>query len=476
MSTASARTLWSGRFGKAPDKRLMRLSRADASHARLIPHDIAGSRAHARELAASGVLESDELDRLLAALAQIEADFHAGAERFDADDEDIHTWLERVLVGRLGPLGAKLRAGRSRNDQAANDLKHHLRAVVRTIARDLADLIGALMLQAERHLDTPAMGMTHLQPAQPVSFGHHLLAHAQALSRDLGRFADWLARADECPLGAAALGGSALARHPAETARALGYARSFENSIDAVSARDHVAEFLFASAMASVHVSRLAEEIVLWSTRQFAWIEIDDAFATGSSIMPQKKNPDIAELARGRAARLIGDLVTMLTALKGLPLAYNRDLAEDKRAVFDAADVLDAVLPAMAGLVATMRIDADRIARDAGLGHTLATEIADRLAHAGIPFARAHEATGELVRSCLATGRDLTDATPDLLPGIPTDIAAGSLADLTVGRAIAERDAAGGTAPSRVREQSDRLRARLDALLARIGRDSGDIE
>ncbi|MBL8831529.1 MAG: argininosuccinate lyase [Rhodospirillales bacterium] len=461
-------TLWGGRFRKAPDARLMRLSRSDLSHVRLVPYDIAGSRAHARELNRTGILAAAELATILAALDKLEADVAAGRTQFGAGDEDIHTFLERELIQRLGTLGGKLRAGRSRNDQAANDLKLYLRAVAIDIASDLRALEDALITQAEAHAALPAPGFTHLQPAQPVTFGHHLLAHAQALARDLGRIADWRERASLSPLGSAALAGSALAKRPDLSALELGYSGACENSIDAVGARDHVAEFLFVAAMIAVDVSRLAEEVTIWSTRQFGWIDLDDAFSTGSSIMPQKKNPDIAELSRGRAARLIGDLAAMLGALKGLPLAYNRDLSEDKRAAFDAVDVLGQVLPAMAGLIATMRVRTERVAKDAGEGYTLATEIADFLARNGVPFSEAHEVAGAAVRLAEDKGVALGELSAGDLAKLDARLTADVMPMLDVGNAIASRDVFGGTAPGRVREQIGRLRDTLARLANRL--------
>jgi argininosuccinate lyase len=460
--------LWGGRFRKPPDARLMRLSRSHASHLRLVPHDIAGSRAHARELERARVISAAERDALLAGLDALEADCASGKAAFADGDEDIHTFLERELVKRLGPLGAKLRAGRSRNDQAANDLKLYLRAQALALGADLRALIEALAARAEETADLPAPGMTHLQPAQPVTFGHHLLAHAQALTRDLDRFADWRARASRSPLGSAALAGSSLAKRPDLSALELGYAAACENSIDAVAARDHVAEFLFVTAMVAVDVSRLAEEIVIWSTRQFGWVTLDDAFSTGSSIMPQKKNPDIAELSRGRAARLIGDLAAMLGALKGLALSYNRDLSEDKHAAFDAVDNLALILPAMTGLVATLGFERARIEADAKEGHTLATEIADYLARKGVPFAEAHEIAGAAVRAAEDSDKRLDQLGAAELAAIDARLGADIVPMLDPARAIASRDAFGGPAPARVREQIDRLRDTLARLSNRL--------
>src|SRR5438270_2227554 len=369
--------LWGGRFRSGPSAALMRLSRSDASHFRLVPYDIAASLAHGNELVRAGILTTAENAEIAAALSAIAADVAAGTALPTERDEDVHTFVERLLTERLGTLGGKLRAGRSRNDQAANDLKLYLRDASRHLASDVLALQDAVIGQAEAHGDTLAPGFTHLQPAQPVTFAHQLLAHAQGFARDLDRLRDWDRRCARSPLGAAALAGSAIALHSELSAAELGYDGPCENSIDAVGSRDHVAEFLFVAAMLAVDLSRVAEEIFLWSSRQFGWVVLDDAYSTGSSIMPQKKNADIAELTRGRAARLIGALTAMLSALKGLPFAYNRDLAEDQRAGFEAVDALAAVLPAMAGMIATMRVDVARLRAQSTEGFTLATEVAD---------------------------------------------------------------------------------------------------
>ena len=458
--------LWGGRFRKPPDPALMRLSSAAGAHARLIPHDIRGGIAHAAGLRAAGLLTDSEYERVVASLAEIAALYAAGEMAPTDQDEDIHTFVERVLIERLGETGAKLRAGRSRNDQAANNLRLYLLEESARLVDAMARLLDALAGQAERHAGSICPGFTHLQSAQPVTFGHWLMAHAQPLLRNATRFQDFARRASVSPLGAAALAGSAITRDTAAAARALGYATAFENSVDAVSARDHVAEFLFVAAMTSVDLSRLAEEITLWASRQFGWIALDDGFATGSSIMPQKKNPDIAEIARGRAARLTGDLVTMLGALKGLPLAYNRDLAEDKRAAFDAVDVLHEVLPAMTGLIASMGVNVDAMLRQAGDGFTLATEVADYLALKGVPFAEAHEITGSLVRYCEDMGRDLQSLDAVDLKAVDPRIGDDLMPRLTLEAAVAARSGPGGTAPDRVRDQITRLRERVAALEA----------
>ncbi len=463
MSNQAIR-LWGGRFRKPPSAALMALSSAATQHARLVPYDILGSIAHAEALEACGVITGRDRDAIVAALAEIRRDVAEGRIAPETFDEDIHTFLERVLIERIGNTGAKLRAGRSRNDQAVNDLKLYLRAEALLLAERLAGLAGAITSRAESFEDTPCPGFTHLQIAQPVTFGHLLMAHAQPLARDIERLRDWHARSGECPLGAAALAGTAFPGKPGETARILGYQRQAENSIDAVGARDHVAEFLFVTAMIATNISRLSEEITLWASRQFGWIVLDDGFATGSSIMPQKKNPDIAEIARGRAARLIGDLMTMLIALKGLPLAYNRDLAEDKRAAFDACDVLEQVVPALRGLIETMQVQTERLVADAAEGFALATEPADYLAATGVPFAEAHEISGALVRRAEERGVRLDELTAADLAAVDSRLGPDLLARLTPEVAIASRLGPGGTAPPRVREQIARFRARLTAI------------
>jgi argininosuccinate lyase len=449
--------LWGARFRTGPDPALQNLSRSPQHHHRLIPYDIAASIAHAGELARAGLLDAAEHKTMVAALETLRDDFLAGRIAPSEKDEDIHTFCERVLTERVGPLGGKLRAGRSRNDQAANDLKLYLRDQARTLAGLILDLQDALMTQAKAHIATPAPGFTHLQPAQPVSFGHQLLAHAQAFARDIERLQDWDRRAARSPLGAAALAGSAIAMHPELAATELGYDAATENSIDAVGSRDHVGEFLFVLAMHGVHISRLSEEIIAWASRQFRWIELHDSFATGSSIMPQKKNPDIAEIARGRSARLIGDLTSLLVMLKGLPLAYNRDMMEDKAAAFDAVDGLAQLLPALSGLVRTMRVNTETLKRDSVEGFTLATEIADWLSRRGVPFATAHEITGAVVRHCEERGIGFDGLAPGELARIDPRLDDSLGQALTPEAAIAARSGYGGTAAGRVQEQLARL-------------------
>jgi argininosuccinate lyase len=454
--------LWGGRFESGPAEALTRLSVSVQFDWRLAPYDLLASAAHARVLHQAGLLDDDELARLLAALDGLSRACRSGEFRPAATDEDVHTALERGLLERVGALGGKLRAGRSRNDQVATDLRLYLRDHVRLIVSRVAELQTALLAQAAGHVDTPVPGMTHLQHAQPVVFAHQLLAHAHAFTRDVGRLRDWDKRAAVSPLGAGALAGSSLPLDPEAVAAELGFDSAAPNSMDAVSDRDFAAEFCFAAALLGVHLSRLGEEIVLWSSHEFGWVEIDDAYATGSSIMPQKKNPDVAELARGKAGRLIGGLTALLTTLKGLPLTYNRDLQEDKEPVFDAVDTLLLVLPALAGLVSTLRIHAERMAAGASTGFALATDLAEYLVRRGVPFREAHEVVGHLVVWCQVHDCDLPDVSDEDLVKISAYLTPDIREVLSVTGALEARKAYGGTAPARVAEQLAALRAVVD--------------
>ncbi len=458
----SAVRLWGGRFESGPADALARLSMSVQFDWRLARYDLLASAAHARVLHRAGLLDDNEVARLLAAIDELSRDCQTGAFRPSAADEDVHTALERGLLERVGSLGGRLRAGRSRNDQVATDLRLYLRDHVRRIIARLAELQTALMDQAERHLaeQTPAPGMTHLQHAQPVLLAHQLLAHVQALARDVSRLRDWDKRAAISPL-----------LDPEAVAAELGFDAPAANSMDAVADRDFAAEFCFAAALAGVHLSRLGEEVVLWTSHEFGWAEIADAYATGSSIMPQKKNADVAELARGKAGRLIGGLAGLLTTLKGLPLTYNRDLQEDKEPVFDAVDTLLLVLPALAGLMSSMRFHGQRLAREAAAGHALATDVAELLVRRGVPFREAHEAVGHLVVWCQVhdcelwevSDEDMRKVSPHLTPDVRTV--------LSVAGAIAARDTVGGTAPGRVADQLAALRLQVaaDAVWAAEG-------
>lgn len=447
-------SLWGGRFAEGPADALAALSKSTQFDWRLAPYDIAGSRAHARVLHAAGLLDDEQLAGMLDALGRLLTDVESGAFAPQESDEDVHTALERGLLERAGvDLGGRLRAGRSRNDQVATLFRMYLRDHARTVSALLLDVVDALTTQASLHVDTAMPGRTHMQHAQPVLLAHHLLAHAWALLRDVDRMRDWDARADESPYGSGALAGSSLGLDPAAVAADLGFSRAAHNSIDATASRDVVAEFSFVCAMSAVDVSRIAEEVVLWATKEFSFVTLDDAFSTGSSIMPQKKNPDVAELARGKAGRLVGDLAGLLTTLKALPLAYNRDLQEDKEPVFDAADTLEVLLPAFSGMIATLTFNDKRLESLAPQGFALATDIAEWLVRQGTPFRVAHEVAGACVRACEERGIELWDLSDDELADIDAALTPGVREVLSVPGSLASRDAQGGTAPARVREQ-----------------------
>jgi argininosuccinate lyase len=449
--------LWGGRFGGGPSEALARLSVSVHFDWRLASYDLAASRAHARVLHGAGLLTDDELRAMLAALDDLDVAVRDGSFRPTAEDEDVHTALERGLLERVGTLGGKLRAGRSRNDQVATDLRLFLRDAARLVVARVAELETALIGLAERHRGTVMPGMTHLQHAQPVLLAHHLLAHVHALKRDVERFVDWDDRAALSPLGAGALAGSSLPLDPAAVAAELGFSGPMDNSIDAVSDRDFVAEFCFVAALLGVHLSRVGEELCLWATTEFGWVELDDAYATGSSIMPQKKNPDVAELARGKSGRLVGNLMALLTTLKGLPLAYDRDLQEDKEPAFDSVEQLLLVLPALAGMVSTLRVREERLSAAAATGHALATDVAEWLVRAGVPFREAHDITGRLVRFCDERGVELWDVDDEGLRFVDERLTPDVRSVLSVRGALAARSAHGGTAPARVAEQLSAL-------------------
>lgn len=455
--------LWGGRFAAGPSPELEALSVSTQFDWRLAPYDLAGSRAHANALHAAGLLTDEEHSALLHAIVELNARWSTGSLQPAASDEDVHGALERMIIEQVGPeLGGKLRAGRSRNDQVATLFRMYLRDHKMTLTALLRILIDALAVQAEKHLGVPMPGRTHLQHAQPVLLSHHLLAHAWPLVRDLDRLAEWDARvAAESPYGSGALAGSSLGLDPQQVAAELGFAGSSANSIDGTSARDFVAEFAFICAQIGIDLSRFAEEIILWNTKEFGFVTLDDAYSTGSSIMPQKKNPDIAELTRGKAGRLIGNLSGLLATLKALPLAYNRDLQEDKEPVFDSIDTLEVVVPAFIGMVATLSFNADAIAAHAGGGFALATDVAEWLVKQGVPFREAHELSGACVRLCEERGVELWDLTDEDFAGISPHLTSAVRDVLSVDGSIASRDGRGGTAEVRVREQLDELRARF---------------
>ncbi|MEU1973624.1 argininosuccinate lyase [Microbacterium sp. NPDC019599] len=462
--------LWGARFASGPSPELAALSRSTHFDWSLALYDIAGSHAHAKALGAAGYLTADEERAMHEGLDTLARSIQDGTLRPGPGDEDVHGALESALLRAVGPeLGGKLRAGRSRNDQIATLVRMYLLDHSRTVARDILRLVDAIVSQAEAHPDAIMPGRTHLQHAQPILLAHHLQAHAWPLVRDLERLRDWSARASVSPYGGGALAGSSLGLDPALVARELGLARPSENSLDGTAARDVVAEFAYIAAQIGIDLSRFAEDVILWNTREFGFVTLHDGYSTGSSIMPQKKNPDIAELARGKAGRLVGNLAGLLTTLKGLPIAYNRDLQEDKEPVFDSVATLELVLPAFAGMVATLRFDTARMAELAPLGFSLATDVADWLVRKGVPFRDAHEISGALVRLCEERDIELHEATDEMLASVSPELSPEVREVLTIEGSVASRTGAGGTAPVRVAEQRVELVARTQAAAHALG-------
>jgi argininosuccinate lyase len=462
--------LWGGRFSDGPADAVFALSRSVHFDWRLALYDLRSSLAHLEILESSGLLTTDVAAQIRGALKELISEVAEGKFVAIASDEDVHSALERGLTEKLGDIGGSLRAGRSRNDQVTTDLRLYAIDHMLEVAAQIIKLQEVLISKAHEYANAPAPGFTHMQHAQPVLFGHEISKHAHAFSRDLDRISDWLERTSVSPLGSGALAGSSLPLAPEKTATALGFISSAANSIDAVSDRDYVAEALFILAMVGNHLSRIGEEWCIWATTEFGWAKVADAYSTGSSIMPQKKNPDMAELARGKAGRLVGNLTSLLTTLKGLPFAYNRDLQEDKEPLFDSVDTVLLVLPAVTGMVATTDFDREKMALTAPLGFSLATEIADYLVRAHIPFAHAHEAAGKCVALCESSGRQLHQLTdtelvhihPSLLPDV-RDV-------LTVHGALNSRTTVGGTSPSSLATQ---LRG-LTQLVAAEGKKFSD--
>ena len=462
--------LWGGRFTSGPSPELARLSKSTQFDWRLADDDIAGSRAHARALGRAGLLTADELERMENALDELQRSVDSGAFAPIEDDEDEATALERGLLAIAGDeLGGKLRAGRSRNDQIACLIRMWLRRHSRIIAKQLLALAVALIEQSDKAGRTVMPGRTHMQHAQPVLLAHQLMAHVWPLLRDVQRLADWDKRIDASPYGSGALAGNTLGLEPVAVARELGFTNVTANSIDGTASRDLVAEFAFIAAMAGVDISRLSEEIIIWNTQEFGFVRLDDAYSTGSSIMPQKKNPDIAELARGKSGRLIGDLTGLLATLKGLPTAYARDLQEDKEAVFDQVDTLEVLLPAFTGMVRTMRFDADRLETEAPTGFALATDIAEWLVKHGVPFRHAHELSGACVKLAEQRGQELWDLTDEdfrstFAAFLDEAEAPGVREVLSSHGSVASRNGKGGTAYGCVREQIADAKRQIEEL------------
>lgn len=445
--------LWGARFSDGPADAVFALSRSAHFDWRLAPYDIRSSLAHLSVLESSKLVTKDDAAAIRGALKELAAEVFKGSFVADASDEDVHSALERGLTAKLGAVGGALRAGRSRNDQVTTDLRLFAIDHMLEVASLITALNSAILNKANEYVNDSAPGFTHIQHAQPVSFGHELAKHAHAFARDLDRINDWLKRTSVSSLGAGALAGSSLPLDPASTAKELGFDSSFANSIDAVSDRDYVAEALFICATIGLHLSRIGEEWTLWASTEFAWAKVADEYSTGSSIMPQKKNPDMAELARGKSGRLIGNLVSVMTMLKGLPFAYNRDLQEDKEPLFDSIDTLLLVLPAITGMVATTDFDREKMAVAAPTGFSLATEIADYLVRKNVPFASAHESAGKCVALCEKSSRQLHELSDNEFKAIHPSLDGGVRDVLNVAGALNSRTTAGGTAPALVADQ-----------------------
>jgi argininosuccinate lyase len=457
-------TLWQGRFGDAtPAEELLAFTESLSFDRRLALDDLSGSRAHVRGLARSKLVDEDEAQLLLAALDRVDEEIRTAQFAFQGGDEDIHTAIERRVTELAGPVGARLHTGRSRNDQIATAARLFTKREIGNTARRVLRLQQVLLERAEQAEDAYLPGYTHLQRAQPVLLAHHLLAHGWALARDIDRLIDTRRRLDVSPLGAGALAGSSLPLDPDSVADDLGFRSRFENSLDAVSDRDFVAETLFDLALLGVHLSRIGEEVVLWASEEFGFLRLDDAYATGSSMLPQKKNPDIAELTRGKAGRLIGHLTGLLATLKGLPLAYNRDLQEDKEPLFDAVDQVNRGLAALGGLLSTVTFDTARMRQAADTPSAAAVDLAEWLVGGGMPFREAHQVVAGLVRDSMARRvplAELVEAHPDL----GTD----ALALLEPGVAVTRRTTPGGAGPGPVADQLKRYAHQLSVDGARL--------
>ena len=458
-SEAKPGALWGSRFASSAADSVAALSKSTHFDWRLAQYDIAGSKAHVKALFTAGYLSSDEAERLTKVLAQLSERVQAGSFVPKDQDEDVHSSLERGIIEIAGAeLGGKLRAGRSRNDQIATLIRSYLMDEAVVIENLVRELIEVITDRAQEHLGSAIPGRTHMQHAQPVLLSHHLLAHTWPLVRDIERLRDWRVRANVSPYGAGALAGSSLGLDPNLVANELGFAATTQNSIDGTSARDVVSEFTFVMSLIGINLSRFAEEIIIWATTEFGYIKLDDAYSTGSSIMPQKKNPDVAELARGKSGRLIGNLTGLLATLKGLPLAYNRDLQEDKEPVFDSIDTLKLLLPAFSGMVATMKFDLDRLERLAPAGFSLATDVAEWLVKQQVPFREAHEITGWLVSYCEKNSLGLHEVPDSEMAKISKSLTPEVRDVLSVSGSIKSRSGAGGTALPRVLDQISELR------------------
>jgi len=460
-NTPAPSQMWGGRFAGGPAAIMQRINASIDFDRRLYAQDIRGSQAHCRMLVRQGVLTAADGDAILTGLARVLQEIDDGRFVFKPELEDIHMNVEARLAEFIGEAAGRLHTARSRNDQVATDFRLWVRDAVDGMAGALAGLQAALIDRAEEHADTVMPGFTHLQAAQPVTFGHHLLAYVEMIGRDRGRLADARVRLNECPLGSAALAGTSFPIDRHSVASDLGFDRPTANSLDGVSDRDFALEFLAAAAICAVHLSRLAEELVVWTSAQFRFVRLSDSFTTGSSIMPQKRNPDAAELVRAKTGRVIGDLAALLVVMKGLPLAYSKDMQEDKEPAFEAADTMELVIAAMTGMVRDMRVEAATLRAAAGAGFTTATDIADWCVRAlGMPFRQAHHVAGRLVRMAEDKGCGLEDLSLAEMRTVEPRLTDDARAVLSVDSSVASRTSFGGTAPSRVREAVRAARTR----------------
>ena len=455
--------LWTGRFHKEPDQKTNDFNSSISFDSRMYRQDIEGSMAHAAMLGACGIIDKDEAQAIQDGLAGILEDLESGALAIDPDAEDIHTFVEGELTARLGDAGKRLHTARSRNDQVALDVRLYLKNEAQGLMAQLKELIGVLCGKAQEHAGDVMPGYTHLQRAQPITFGHHLMAYAEMLLRDLGRLQDAVGRMDQCPLGSGALAGTTYPIDREITARALGFAAPTANSLDGVADRDFCVELAAALSLIMVHLSRFCEEIILWCSWEFKFVELDDAFSTGSSIMPQKKNPDIAELVRGKSGRVFGDLITLLTMLKGLPLAYNKDMQEDKEAVFDAVDTVKLCLTAFTPMISTMRVLPGNMRKAAAGGFINATDCADYLTKKGVPFRDAYRITGALVARCLELGLTLETLPLSEYTALSPEFDEGVYEAISLEACAGGRKSYGGPAKENVLAQVKRVRKLLEA-------------
>lgn len=461
----AARDLWGGHFASGPAPLMEKINASIGFDKRLWAHDIRGSKAHARMLAAQGIISESDRDAIIAGLEALADDIAAGRFAFDPALEDIHLNIEARLTEKIGEPGRRLHTARSRNDQVATDFKLFVRDADDRAVQLLVELTNTISYMAALHAATVMPGFTHLQAAQPVTFGHHLMAYAEMFMRDVSRFADARRRLNECPLGSAALAGTSFAIDRAATAAELGFDRPTANSIDAVSDRDFALDYLAAAAITAVHLSRLAEELVLWSTPQFGFVRMSEDFTSGSSIMPQKRNPDAAELVRGKSGRVLGHLQALLVTMKSLPLAYSKDMQEDKEGVFDAVDTLELCLAATTAMLGSMRVDPGRMRAAAGVGYTTATDLADWLVRVkGAAFRDAHNIAARAVKAAEEQGCDLHELDEATLRAIDPRLDGEVRRLLRVDASVASRTSFGGTAPERVREAVAALRRRLAEL------------